>query len=57
MPREEKRKRLTRRQLIGSTLAATGALAAGEAILPGFAANLDAATPAAPEDEGKVILF
>ena len=57
MPSEHGKRKLTRRQLIGSTLAATGALAAGEAILPGFAAELDAASPVALEGENKTILF
>ena len=57
MSSEHGKRKLTRRQLIGSTLAATGALAAGEAILPGFAAELDAASPVALEGENKTILF
>lgn len=57
MSNEQGRKQLTRRQLIGSTLAATGALAADEAALPGLGGKLDAAVPAALEGENRVILF
>lgn len=57
MMSEKESGKLSRRQLIGSTLAATGALAAGDAILPGLAGRLDAAVPASLEGENKVLLF
>ena len=57
MPSDKKSKQLTRRQLLGSTIAATGALAAGGAVLPEHGPRLDAAVPSALEGDTKVILF
>ncbi len=57
MSSDKETRKLSRRQLIGSTLAATGALTAGDAILPGLAGKLDGAVPAALEGENRVILF
>lgn len=57
MPGIEGNRGLTRRQLFGTTIAATGALAAGGSVIPGLSETLEAAIPAATADESKVILF
>ena len=57
MPSDKKSKQLTRRQLLGSTIAATGALAAGGAVLPEHGPRLNAAVPSALEGDTRVILF